>query len=170
MRFRARRRRVSLGRAQSQKPPTPAATIDSPRAMMTTRPWRSARCLGWILKPPRRGRSVCRSRPRAQQPRARPWHIRRGSRPRGVVCEEAGDLGEGEDEDQVEEQLQGRDPLLAPGPTSRQISLIGDVPRPPPVFIAPDYRRRGWSQLAMLGSSRLRRSPPCPYPGPQWRS
>ena len=29
-----------------------------------------------------------------------------------MVCKEAGYLGEGEDENQVEEQLQGRDPLL----------------------------------------------------------
>ena len=31
--------------------PTPTATIDSPRAMITTRPWRSAKCPAWTLKP-----------------------------------------------------------------------------------------------------------------------
>src|ERR687896_167460 len=35
----------------SPETPTPAATIDSPNAMMTTRPWRSAKCPAWILKP-----------------------------------------------------------------------------------------------------------------------
>ena len=43
--------------------------------------------------------------------------------------EEAGYLGEGEDEDQVEEELQGGDPLLAPDPGRRHTSLIGDVHR-----------------------------------------
>ena len=38
-------------------------------------------------------------------------------------------LGEGEDEDQVEEELQGGDTLLAPDPGSRYTSLIGEVHR-----------------------------------------
>jgi hypothetical protein len=38
-------------------------------------------------------------------------------------------LGEGEDEDQVEEELQGCDTLLAPDPGSRHTSLIRDVHR-----------------------------------------
>jgi hypothetical protein len=44
-----------------------------------------------------------------------------------VSGEEAGYLGEGEDEDQVEEELEGGDPLLAPDPGSRYASLIGEV-------------------------------------------
>jgi hypothetical protein len=44
-----------------------------------------------------------------------------------VIGEEGGYLGEGEDEDQVEEQLEGGDALLAPVPGSQQISVIGNV-------------------------------------------
>jgi hypothetical protein len=45
--------------------------------------------------------------------------------------EEAGYLGEGEDEDQVEEQLERGDALLAPYPgSSRHTSLIGEVCEP----------------------------------------
>jgi hypothetical protein len=38
-------------------------------------------------------------------------------------------LGEGEDEDQVEEELQGGDPLLVSDPGWRHTSLIGEVHR-----------------------------------------
>jgi hypothetical protein len=44
-----------------------------------------------------------------------------------VLQQPVGELRHGEDEDQVEEQLQGRDPLLAPVPDSQQTSVIGDV-------------------------------------------
>jgi hypothetical protein len=44
-----------------------------------------------------------------------------------VIGEEAGYLGEGEDEDQVEEQLEEGDTLLAPVPGSQQISVIGNA-------------------------------------------
>jgi hypothetical protein len=43
--------------------------------------------------------------------------------------EEPGYLGEGEDEHQVEEELEGGDPLLFSDPGSRHTSLIGDVHR-----------------------------------------
>ena len=43
--------------------------------------------------------------------------------------EEAGHLGEGEDEDQIKEELEGGNPLLAPDPGSRYTSLIGEVHR-----------------------------------------
>jgi hypothetical protein len=46
-----------------------------------------------------------------------------------VSGEEAGYLGEGEDEDQVEEELKRGDPLLAPDPGWRHTSLIGEVHR-----------------------------------------
>jgi hypothetical protein len=44
-----------------------------------------------------------------------------------VGGEEAGYLGEGEDEDQVEEELEGGDPLLAPDPGWRHTSSIREV-------------------------------------------
>jgi hypothetical protein len=47
--------------------------------------------------------------------------------PREVGGEEAGYLGEGEDEEQVEEELQGGDPLFAPDPGWRHTFLIGEV-------------------------------------------
>jgi hypothetical protein len=43
------------------------------------------------------------------------------------MSEEAGHLGEGED--QIEEEFEEGDPLLAPDPGSRQTSLIGEVHR-----------------------------------------
>ena len=49
--------------------------------------------------------------------------------PREVMGEETCYLGEGEDEDQVEEELQGGDPLLVSDPGWRHTSLIGDVHR-----------------------------------------
>jgi hypothetical protein len=52
------------------------------------------------------------------------------------------ELGYGEDEDQVEEQLQGRDRLLAFVPGSQQITVSEDVHRLPPIFIAANYGRR----------------------------
>jgi hypothetical protein len=41
-----------------------------------------------------------------------------------------GELYDGEDEDQVEEQLEGRDVLLAAGLVSQQAAVIGIVGRP----------------------------------------
>jgi hypothetical protein len=46
-----------------------------------------------------------------------------------VSGEEAGYLGEGEDEDQVEEQLKRGDSLLAPDSGWRHTSPIGEVHR-----------------------------------------
>ena len=41
-----------------------------------------------------------------------------------VVQEQVGELGYGEDVDEVEEQLQGRDPLLAAVPDAQHPSMV----------------------------------------------
>ena len=55
-----------------------------------------------------------------------------------MVQQQVGELGHSEDKDQVEEQLQRRNALLATVPRSQRTRVIGDVHHPPPVFIAPD--------------------------------
>ena len=42
---------ITRGRARAPPAPTPSETIDSPSAMMTISPWRSAKCAGSTRQP-----------------------------------------------------------------------------------------------------------------------
>ena len=67
--------------------------------------------------------------------------------------EEAGYLGEGEDEGQIEEELKRGDPLLAPDPGWRHTSLIGEVHRVHLLSLSRPNRHERY-HLAMLWALR----------------
>ena len=75
------------------------------------------------VRQPRIGRPCPPQRREQQQPADQPL-------PGFVFREEAGDLGDGEDEDEVEEQLERRDPLLALDRSNVHRGQISPAPNP----------------------------------------